>query len=130
MTGGHPEGRYDSIYVVNADGSGLRRLTRHAYNEYGFAWSPDGHRILYGRENHLGIYVIGADGRNNRRITADAPPQIAWEALSWAADGRSIAYTTDRTGGGDLYVVDANGRNKLRLTRSARTDLSPSWAPG
>ena len=122
-------GHYDSIYVVNADGRGLRRLTKHAHNGFGFAWSPDGRRILYGRENRLGIYVIGADGRNNRRVTADAPGQIDWGALTWAPDGRAIAYTTDLTGRGDLYVIDANGHNKLRLTRSARTDLAPSWAP-
>jgi TolB protein len=130
LAGGQPGRRYDSIYVVNADGSGLRRLTKHAYNEYGFAWSPDGRRILYGRENRLGIYLIGADGRNNRRVTADAPAEIAWGALTWAADGRSIAYTTDRTGRGDLYVIDANGRNKLRLTKSSEVDLYPAWAPG
>lgn len=128
--GGHPGRRYDSIYVMNADGTGLRRLTKHAYNEYGFAWSPNGRWIVYGRENRLGIYVIGADGRSNRRVTADAPAQGSSGALTWAADGRSIAYTTDRTGRGDLYVIDSNGRNKLRLTRSAHNDLAPSWAPG
>ena len=130
LTGGRPDWRYDSIYVVNADGSGLRRLTKHAYLG-GFAWSPDGRRILYGMENRLGIYVyvIGADGRSNRRVTADARAQIAWGAMTWSRDRRSIAYTTDRTGRGDLYVIDANGRNELRLTRSGRTDLAPSWAP-
>ena len=74
--------------------------------------------------------MIGADGRNDRRVTPDAPPQTAWGALTWAPDGRSIAYTTDRTGRGDLYVIDTNGRNKLRLTRSSGIDLDPAWAPG
>ena len=87
------EGRYDSIYVVRADGSGLRRLTQHAYNEYAFAWSPAGRSILYGRENSKGIYLIGADGRNDRKVTSDAPARIAWGALTWAPDGRSIPYT-------------------------------------
>ena len=122
--------RYAYIDVVNSDGSGLRRLTKHAYNEYGFAWSPNGRSILYGRENSQGIYVIGADGRNGRRVTPDAPAQTAWGALTWAPNGRSIAYTTDRTGRGDVYVIDANGRNKLRLTRSSEIDLDPAWAPG
>ena len=129
MTGGHPGGRYDSIYVVNADGSDLRRVTKHAYNEFGFAWSPDGRKILYFRENRGGIFLIGADGRNDRKVTSDAPARI-WGALTWAPDGRSIAYTTDRTGRGDLYVIDSTGRNQLRLTRSPGIDLAPSWAPG
>ena len=127
---GDSPNRYAYIDVVNADGSGLRRLTKHAYNEFGFAWSPDGRRILYGREDREGVFVIGADGRNDRRVTSDAPAQTAWGALTWASDGRSIAYTTDRTGRGDLYVIDSNGRNKLRLTRSSGIDLDPAWAPG
>jgi TolB protein len=115
---------------VDADGSSLRRLTEHAYNEYAFAWSPDGRTILYGREDRLGIYVIGANGSNDHKVTSDSPAPIAWGALAWAPDGRAIAYATDRTGNGDLYVIGADGRNKLRLTRSADSDLAPSWAPG
>ncbi len=124
------EGRYDSIYVMNADGSRLRRLTKHAYNEYAFAWSPDGRTILYGRENRQGIYVIGANGRNDHKVTSDSPAQVGWGALTWAPGGRAIAYATDRTGRGDLYVIGADGRNKLRLTRSSASDVDPSWAPG
>lgn len=127
---GDSRGRYAYIDAVYADGSGLRRLTRHANNEFGFAWSPDGAEILYGKENSKGIYVIGADGRNDRRLTSDAPARIAWGALTWAPDGRSIAYATDRTGSGDLYLIGADGRNKLRLTSSAESDIEPSWAPG
>ena len=65
--------RYAGIYVADADGSNLHLVTSHAYNEYGFAWSPDGRWILYGRANREGVYVIGADGRNNHRLTRDSP---------------------------------------------------------
>jgi Tol biopolymer transport system component len=127
--GNSKDGRYALIYVVNADGSGLRRLTKHGYNEYGFRWSPDGRRILYGKENSRGIFVIGADGRHDRRITTDSPAQTVWGALTWSPDGHSIAYATDRTGNGDIYVIGANGRNKVRLTSSSDEDIDPAWAP-
>jgi len=117
------------LYVVNPDRSGLRELTRHAYNEYGFRWSPDGRTILYGKENRKGIYVIGADGRHDRKVTTDSPAQIGWGALTWSSDGRSIAYATNRTGNGDIYVIGVNGRNKVRLTRSSGMDIDPSWGP-
>jgi TolB protein len=123
------EGRYDSIYLVNADSSNLRRLTNHAYNEYGFAWSPDDRRILYGREKREGIYVIDANGQNDHRLTSDSPLGSEFGALSWAPDGRSIAYQTDRTGNGDIYVIGADGHNKVQLTRSLDIDLVPSWEP-
>jgi Tol biopolymer transport system component len=123
----HPSEWYDAIYVADADGSGLHLVTSHAYNEYGFAWSPDGRWILYGRENREGIYVIGADGRNNHRLTRDSPRGVDFGALTWAPNGRSIAYATDRTGNGDIYVIDAGGHNKVRLTSSAASEIDPSW---
>ena len=42
-------GRYDSIYVVKAAGGSERLVTRHAYNEAGFIWRPDGGGIIYAR---------------------------------------------------------------------------------
>ena len=121
---------YDAIYVADADGSNLHLVTSHAYNEYGFAWSPDGRWILYGRANRQGIYVIGSDGRKNHRVTRDSPRPVEFGALTWAPDGRSIAYATDRTGNGDIYVIDADGHNKVRLTNSPTSDIDPSWQRG
>ena len=121
--------RYAGIYVADADGSNLHLVTSHAYNEYGFAWSPDGRWILYGRANRQGIYVIGADGRNNHRLTRDSPTPSLFPALSWAPNGRSIAYETDRTGNGDIYLIGADGHNRVQLTSSASRDIDPSWQP-
>ena len=126
--GGRCVARYAGIYVADADGSNLHQVTGHAYNEYGFAWSPDGRNILYGRANRQGIYVIGADGHNNHRLTHDSPRPVLG-ALAWSPDGHSIAYATDRTGNGDLYLIDADGHNKVRLTHSAASEIAPTWQP-
>jgi dipeptidyl aminopeptidase/acylaminoacyl peptidase len=125
----HPGDWYDAIYVADADGSNLHLVTSHAYNEYRFAWSPDGRSILYGRANREGIYIIGADGHSNHRLTRDSPRPVESGALTWAPNGRSIAYATDRTGNGDIYVSDADGHNKVRLTDSAADENDPSWQP-
>lgn len=121
--------RYAGIYVADADGSKLHLVTSHAYNEYGFAWSPDGRWILYGRANREGVYVIGADGRNNNRLTRDSPTPTEFPTLTWAPDGRSIAYETDKTGNGDIYLIGTDGHNKVHLTSSAASDTAPSWQP-
>ena len=121
--------RYGGIYVADADGGNLHLVTGHAYNEYGFAWSPDGRRILYGRANRAGIYIIGADGRSDHRLTRDSPRPVDFEALTWSPDGRSVAYATDRTGNGDIYVIDADGHDKVRLANTAASDIDPSWQP-
>jgi TolB protein len=121
--------RYAGIYVADADGRNLHLVTSHAYNEYGFAWSPDGRWILYGRANRAGIYVIGADGRNNHRLTSDSPKGSLFPVLTWSPDGRSVAYETDRTGNGDIYLIDADGHNHVQLTSSPAGDIEPSWQP-
>jgi TolB protein len=49
--------------------------------------------------------------------------------VTWAPDGRSIAYETDRTGNGDIYLIGADGHNQVQLTSSAASDTAPSWRP-
>jgi TolB protein len=115
--------------IVARSGDKRRTRSRGADNEYGFAWSPDGRSILYGREDRGGTYVIGVDGRNDHRLTRDWPTPTEFPTLTWAPDGRSVAYATDRTGNGDIYVIGADGQNNVRLTGSAAHDGSPSWQP-
>ena len=61
-------GRNDfEIYVINADGSGERNLTRGRKP----CWSPDGQKITFTskRENWAEIYVMNADGSGQQRLT-------------------------------------------------------------
>ena len=55
------------LFVVNADGSGLRRLTRGAANVRWFAWSPDGRTVAFLRNRE--VYMVNADGTGERRLT-------------------------------------------------------------
>ena len=74
-------GRTD-IYVIRADGSGLRRVTHQVGLHDWPAWSPDGGRIAfrttYGRSQS--IDVINADGRHHRRLATGA---VAYAYLDW-----------------------------------------------
>jgi Tol biopolymer transport system component len=67
-------GNHGDFYVMIADGSGVRNLTRSAAGEWGLTWSPDGRRIAFGRsfDRHFGIYVMNADGSGQRRLTRNA----------------------------------------------------------
>ena len=73
----HRDGQWEStdggweIWVMNADGTDRRRLTRNEVNDWGPAWFPDGRRILFlsGSNNIYDIYAMDADGSNVRRLT-------------------------------------------------------------
>ena len=57
------------MYVVNADGSEERNVTRGSVRD--FAWSPDGQRIAFDtvRDGNSEIYVVNSDGGGLRRLT-------------------------------------------------------------
>jgi hypothetical protein len=60
------------LYVMNADGSGKRVLTRDAG---GLGWSPDGRKIAFvsNRDGSYGVYVMNADGSGQRRLAQRSP---------------------------------------------------------
>ena len=80
--------RQSDIAVINADGTGLRRLTRTAALETHPVWSPDGRRIAFTSDRHakraepepLGpafeLYTMRADGGSIRRITRNRVPDL------------------------------------------------------
>jgi Tol biopolymer transport system component len=116
------------IYVVNADGTGRRRLTRDPAEEFSPAWSPDGTRIALSRftGRHFQIFVMGADGSGARRLTTGG--SAATDA-AWSPDGRRIAFTRCSSSC-DIYVMDASGGGEIRLTRGEPPgDEAPTWSP-
>ena len=64
------DGRWE-LWLMNADGSGRRRLTDNAVNDWGPSWSPNGARIVFlsGRSDVYDIYTLAADGSDRRRLT-------------------------------------------------------------
>ena len=116
---------YD-LYVMNADGSGLRRLTRNQTGTYQVVWSPDGRTIYFGR------YLVSTDGSGARRL-----PYIPLTAV-WSPDGRRIAFVRglpDRSQVGpvgrnhEIYVMNADGSGSRRLTHNRAYDGEPAWSP-
>jgi len=114
------------LYVMNADGSGLRRLTRRITFRYHLVWSPDGRTIYFGR------YLVRTDGSGARRL-----PYIPLTAV-WSPDGRRIAFAAQpdwcRTrpcysSHSDIYVMNADGSGKRMLTHNARYNAEPAWSP-
>jgi len=116
------------IYVMNADGTGITRLTTDPGADSKPAWSPDGTRIAFvsTRDGNSEIYVMNADGSAITRLTNDA----AFDgAPSWSPDGSRIAFVREIApfilG---IHVMNADGSGILRLT-SGPWDSEPDWSP-
>ena len=120
-----------TIWVMQADGQGLRRLTEltGAAVETAPAWSPRGDRIAYAsdRDGNSEIYVVGADGSGSRRLT-DNPASDG--VPSWSPDGARIAFVSDRDGTPGIWVMRADGSAPARIVPGpADPGSKPAWAP-
>ena len=131
------DGNYN-IYVMNDDGSNLRKLTDNPMRNASPRWSSDGKQVVFhrnmnpGQNRHLGdLFIMDVNGGNERRIT-EHPEDDAKPA--WSPDGKSLVFTSYRSGiTWDIHVINLeNGRIK-RLTDNFRNDdglaSSPDWAP-
>ena len=98
----------NSLYVVNADGSGLAMVGGTDPH-----WSPDGSRLAFCMCNandypggrYEGIGVINADGSGPRQVALGGRDPV------WLPDGSRIAYLVESS----LYVADLDGTNVRTL---------------
>jgi Tol biopolymer transport system component len=128
------ESQRSNLYVMNADGSGRRRLTR-LRNARSPAWSPNGAAIAFTHRPEKGsnreIFVLTLRTGKFRRLTRTK----ADESLpQWSPNGRRIVYQrwgdTLDADEDDVFVMNADGSGQRNLTRRPGLDGGPAWSPG
>ncbi|MDD5306949.1 MAG: hypothetical protein PHU25_06460 [Deltaproteobacteria bacterium] len=122
---GNPE-----IYVGNADGTGLTRLTNSGSIDVSPTWSPDGSKIAFVSDRHGSpqIFVMGAGGGGAKRLTFKGSYN---QTPCWCqrAGSNLVAFTGRDGGTYDIFTVDAGSGEMRRLTQNQGRNMDPAFAP-
>lgn len=125
---GEVNGRKD-LYICDADGQRLVKMTRDGVPCLSPAWNPDASRIYY-TSFHKGfpdVYAIDI-AANNRLQVSSQPGFNAGPSIS--PDGNHMALTLSRDGNPELYVMNVKSGRLQRLTKTRQAaEASPSWSP-
>jgi Tol biopolymer transport system component len=128
-------GNGNGLFVVNANGTGLRRITPPGTILQGGNsgdWSPTGNRIIFSRrvsEAPGSIWTINADGSGLDEIEVggrDCGGAAGCHQPRWSPDGRSFVFASNSGERSDIYTVRANGSGLERITSGGRDD-NPAW---
>ena len=121
------------IWLVNTDGTGLRRLVLQKDIQTNPSWSPEGRRIIYSSAVYgpdfriiQDLWLIRLDSRGAKRILANDAANVQAE---WSPDGTKIAFASDKTGNMEIWVMDINGKNPIQITNNKGYDADPCWSP-
>ena len=115
--------RDGSLHVMNADGSGVTRLSDTGYDSHP-SWSPDGSRIVFAssRTGSNAIHVMRADGTSVVQLTSESAYDFH---PSWSPNGQWIAFQRNPYGVGSIWTMRPDGTQLTRVVAGQ----TPSWSP-
>jgi Tol biopolymer transport system component len=125
--------RFDwDIYVLAADGTGLKRITTGMLVAQEPSWSADGTRLAFVRcclDGLAEIATMNADGSDLRVIKSEPVANLIGSP-NWSPDGTEILFVRKVAElNNDVFVMRSDGSNMRQLTNSPVHEFFPRWSP-
>ncbi|MEL6414312.1 MAG: PDZ domain-containing protein, partial [Pseudomonadota bacterium] len=136
------------VYVMNADGTGLSRLTHHDANDYPSDFAPDGSGVLFASSRGQSassayfptgalpqLYQVSVDGGTPRMVTT-----VPGMEARYSPDGTKIAYRDEKayenewrqrdvsSFARDIWIYDLASRAHTKVTDTPGGDHAPAWS--
>jgi TolB protein len=117
------------VYVVGADGTGLRQVTTEPLTSSlgPEDWSPDGRTLLVGRTaSGIDLFALDVETGSETRLTSDPADEYG---ASYSPDGTRIAFHVETADESRLAVMLASGAEREIVSSGAGRRYSPAWSP-
>ena len=119
---GNPE-----IYVMNRDGSGVRRMTNSPQIDVSPTWSPTGAQLAWvsDRTGTPKIYIMNVDGTGQRPLINEECYRPTWSVAPF----NEIAYAAKNGPGYDIKIYSFATGESRRITDGIGSNESPAFSP-
>ena len=118
------EGRNKDIWVIDASGGALVKISQSEEPDSSPRWSPDGKTIAFlsapNRRAHPKIWLVSSQGGTAPRLAVDGLDLIP-AGLRWAEGGRAIYFESGVKGTTHLFRADLETRRATQVTSGERT---------
>lgn len=114
------------IYLIDADGQNLKRVTQDPGLDAHPTWTPDGKQLLFAT-NRWGDFEIAAVDPKGEQVLRLTHQKGLDDYPICSPDGRQIAFVSNRSGDFEVYTMPREGGPPVNVSNDPGIDNFPTW---